>query len=413
MGYSNRRRNFSSHTKNNNSSNRRGQSSRRRGGRNRAKQVYIDPARFIKEAKHSEVKAYTPVNSFSDFVMHGSLKRNITKKGFINPTPVQDQTIEPGLDGQDIIGIAGTGTGKTTAFALPVLHRLISNTNSKALIIAPTRELAQQIEKEISTLTEGTSIRSALIIGGANMRIQIRNLSRQPQIIIGTPGRIKNHLDEKTLRLGKTDMVVLDEVDRMLDMGFLPDVTKILGLLPENRQSFFFSATMEPKIMALISSFTNNPHTVELQPESTGDNIHQNVVDYRGKEDKIEKLHDALINEQVKKVIVFDETKYGVDRLKNELKARGFNVDAIHGGKSQGQRQRALARFKSSDITILIATDVAARGIDVADVTHVINYSIPQVFDDYIHRIGRAGRAGRVGYALTFVEQTGSQYYGS
>lgn len=410
MGYSYRGSNSSSLTK---KYARSGTGTRRAANRQRRQRgggQYINPTRFIKIASQQIAETYNATNTFAEFEMHEQLRKNIERKGFTRPTPVQDQTIPAGLAGKDIIGIAGTGTGKTTAFALPVIHKLLNGQASTALIVAPTRELAQQIEKELWSLTEGTSIRSTLIIGGANMGAQIRNLQRRPRIIIGTPGRIKDHLQRGTMKLNQTNLVVLDEVDRMLDMGFLPDVRMILGLLPKERQSFFFSATLEPKIMGLVNSFTTDPHTVQLQPESTGENIHQNVVDYKGKEMKMSKLHDALIDDDVKKAIIFEETKHGVDRLHKELQARGFSSDSIHGGKSQGQRQRALARFKNNDVSILVATDVAARGIDVIDITHVINYSIPKVFDDYIHRIGRAGRAGRVGHALTFVESAGSTH---
>jgi superfamily II DNA/RNA helicase len=204
-------------------------------------------------------------------------------------------------------------------------------------------------------------------------------------------------------------MVVLDEVDRMLDMGFLPDVSEILGYLKKERQSFFFSATMDTRIRTLIDSFTKDPVTISLKASTTSENIHQDVVAYSGNVEKLDKLHDVLIKNDVTKVIVFDETQRGVERLSKELIERGFSADSIHGGKSQGQRQRALARFKKSEISILVATDVAARGIDVVDVSHVVNYSLPKAYDDYIHRIGRAGRAGQIGYALTFVEKNSMQ----
>jgi len=219
---------------------------------------------------------------------------------------------------------------------------------------------------------------------------------------MGTPGRIKDHIERRTLDLSKFNVVVLDEVDRMLDMGFINDVREILSSLAKPRQSFFFSATMEPKVQSLITTFSNDPVMVTVKTGETSDNIHQNVVRYDGSGDKLAKLHDLLIASDMK-AIVFDETQRSVERLSNELVARGFKADAIHGGKSQGQRQRALDSFKKNKINILVATDVAARGIDVIDITHVINYSQPQNYEDYVHRIGRAGRAGRMGYALTFV----------
>ncbi len=376
-----------------------------RGNRNRGKSQYIDPKRFVKIATPVGEVQYTSKHTFSDFAMDEVLLKNIKSKGYEHPTPIQDQAIPVGLEGKDVVGVAGTGTGKTTAFAVPLINKLLNDRNASALIVAPTRELAQQIEKEVVALMAGSDLRSVLIIGGANMNGQIKQIRNNPRIVIGTPGRIKDHMQRGTLKLRRTNVVVLDEVDRMLDMGFLPDVREILSGLNTERQSFFFSATMDPKIMQLISTFTKDPVTIELQPSTTADNIHQDVINYKGTHQKIDKLHDILISDKVVKVIIFDETKRGVDKLHKELRTRGFSSDSIHGGKSLGQRKRALSRFKNSDVSILVATDVAARGIDVIDVSHVVNYSLPNMYDDYIHRIGRAGRAGQTGYALTFVEQ--------
>jgi ATP-dependent RNA helicase RhlE len=371
---------------------------------NRGAGQYIDPARFVKVASVSEAEEYVPMHKFTDFEIDELLQRNLKAKGYETPSPIQDQAIPIGLSGQDIIGIASTGTGKTAAFALPLLNRLLTDRTAAALIIAPTRELAQQIEAECQELAKGSNLFGALLIGGSSMSFQLRALQRRPRIVIGTPGRIKDHLTRGSLKLIHTDMIVLDEVDRMLDMGFLPDVREILSNLKQKRQSYFFSATMDTRIRTLIESFTNNPVTISLKASTTNENIHQNVVGYTGNTEKMDKLHDLLISGEVAKAIVFDETQRGVERLSKELIERGFKADSIHGGKSQGQRQRALSRFKKSEVSILVATDVAARGIDVIDITHVINYSIPKVYDDYIHRIGRAGRAGRTGHALTFVE---------
>ena len=235
------------------------------------------------------------------------------------------------------------------------------------------------------------------------MSYQLRDLKRNPRIVIGTPGRIGDHVERGTLKLQNFDIVTLDEVDRMLDMGFINDVRAILDKLAPQRQSYFFSATLDPKVRSLIQSFSNEPRTIMLKNAQASENVNQNVVKYSGNSEKMNKLHDILNDIEVKKVIVFDETQRGVERLSKDLVAKGFKADNIHGGKSQGQRQRALARFKRSESKILIATDVAARGIDVKDITHVINYSVPQSYDDYVHRVGRAGRMGRVGHALTFV----------
>lgn len=366
---------------------------------------YIDPARFVKVAKPTTAEDYTPENMFADFKVDARLHANIAAKGYVAPTPIQDKTIALGLAGKDVIGIASTGTGKTAAFAVPILHQLMSDKVSRALIVAPTRELAQQIEEEARSLGKGGGFTGALLIGGSAYGPQLHDLRANPRIVIGTPGRIKDHIERRTLDLGRFNIVVLDEVDRMLDMGFVDDVRLLLKQLAEQRQSFYFSATMDTRVNNLISTFSPDAETISIKTSDTSDNVHQDVVRYAGRTDQQEKLHDILIHPDTQKVIVFDETQRGVERLEKDLSERGFHVEAIHGGKSQGQRQRALKRFKNNDVKILIATDVAARGIDVADITHVVNYSQPHTYDDYVHRVGRAGRAGRTGYALTFVER--------
>jgi len=375
------------------------------GGRRGPKKDYIHPSRFVKAAKPVEEVAYEPTNSFADFAMHDLIKTNITAKGFTTPSPIQDQAIPVGLSGQDVIGIANTGTGKTVAFAVPVLNRLLLDNTAKALIVAPTRELAQQIEAELKAIGKQSGFFGALLIGGAPMGPQLRDLRAEPQIVIGTPGRIMDHMQRGSLDLSSFNTAVLDEVDRMLDMGFVNDVRTILGELHEDRQSFFFSATLDGKVRDLIATFSNDPVTISVKTGNTSDSVHQDIVCYESNSDKIEQLHGVLVKDDVSKVIIFDDTQRSVERLSEELIARGFKAESIHGGKSQGQRQRALSRFKKNDINVLVATDVAARGIDVADITHVINYSTPQSYEDYVHRIGRAGRAGRIGYALTFVTE--------
>ncbi|MBC7546799.1 DEAD/DEAH box helicase [Candidatus Saccharibacteria bacterium] len=376
------------------------------GGRSsrRPSKENIHASRFIKAASiPTEENTYTPTHQFSDFAIDELLQVNLRTKGIITPSPIQDQSIPAGLNGQDIIGIANTGTGKTIAFAIPLLDRLIADRNSRALIMAPTRELAKQIEDECREIAKGSGLTGALLIGGAPMGPQLRDLRGKPRIVIGTPGRIKDHMERGSLDLSTHNIVVLDEVDRMLDMGFVADMREILAELNTARQSFFFSATMDPKVSSLINEFSHDPITVSVKTGDTTDTVEQNVVRYGSRNEKMEKLHDILADQSLK-VLVFDETQRSVERLSDELNQRGFRVDAIHGGKSQGARQRALNRFKANDISILVATDVAARGIDVSDITHVINYTTPQSYSDYVHRIGRAGRAGRVGYALTFIE---------
>jgi ATP-dependent RNA helicase RhlE len=378
--------------------------SRRRGNQGRKHGDYIDPARFIQAAKPREEVVYVPTHQFSDFNINPIIKRNIEFRGLVTPTPIQDQTIPHGLQGKDIVGIANTGTGKTIAFAIPVIERLLANPGAKALIMAPTRELAQQIMEEFRSLTKGARIWNALLIGGNAMGPQLRDLRNNPRLVVGTPGRIKDHMERRTINLLHFNMVVLDEVDRMLDMGFINDMRDILQSMGTPRQSFFFSATMNPSVSGLIGTFAADPLTISVKTGESSDNVEQDVVSYHSKEEKIDKLHTTLIDPSVAKVLVFDETQRNVERLHKELELRGFKAAALHGGMTQGQRRRALEGFKTNNVTILVATDVAARGIDVKDITHVINYTVPGSYEDYVHRIGRAGRAGRLGFALTFIE---------
>lgn len=406
MPYQTKRRSF-----NRTNTNRRpGQSfggNRRRntGGSKRGpKKDYIHPSRFVQAANPVEREAYVATHQFDDFVIGDLLKANLKAKGFVTPSPIQDQTIPLVLSGCDIIGIANTGTGKTAAFAIPIIHKLMLLPGSRAIVLAPTRELAQQIELECKEIGKGSRLTGALLIGGSSMVPQLRDLRSNPRIVIGTPGRIKDHLERGTLDISDFDTVILDEVDRMLDMGFINDMTHILGKLPEDRQSLFFSATMDAKVRQLISTFSKDPVTVSVKQGETSENVHQDVLAYETQEDKILQLHNLLVDEKVEKTIIFDDTQRAVERLSRELIERGFKADAIHGGKTQGHRQRALNRFKKGEVNVLVATDVAARGIDVADITHVINYSTPQSYEDYVHRIGRAGRAGKIGHSFTFVK---------
>lgn len=367
---------------------------------------YINPALFVQAAKPVAETAYEPTNRFAELEINQLIKANLIAKGITVPTPIQDQALLPGLAGTDVIGIANTGTGKTIAFALPLLEKLMQSRDNHALIMAPTRELAQQIDAECRTIAKGSGIRGAVLIGGSPMGPQLRDLRDRPQIVIGTPGRIKDHMERGSLDLTKFNLVVLDEVDRMLDMGFIHDMKIILGRLAPIRQSFFFSATLDSKVKMLINDFvSHDPVTISVKQGETSDSVNQDIVSFASNGQKFTKLHDLLLSEGVNKALIFDETQRSVERLHKELVSSGFKAEAIHGGKSQNHRQRALSRFKANEVTLLVATDVAARGIDVVDITHVINYSTPQSYEDYAHRIGRAGRAGRTGYAFTFVEQ--------
>lgn len=379
-------------------------SRRQTQNRNKNRKQYIHPAKFIKPAKPVELETYEPTHKFNDFNIHQLIKENIKAKGYIDPSPIQDQAIPYALQGKDVIGIANTGTGKTAAFAIPLLERLINDRSSRAIIVAPTRELAQQIEDECKTFARKSGLNGVVLIGGSPMGKQLRGLRDNPNVVIGTPGRIKDHLERKSLDLSGFNIVVLDEVDRMVDMGFINDMRLILGKLAPRRQSLFFSATIDAKINALIQTFMDNPVTVSVKQGDTSDNVDQDVIRYNSPNDKINLLHDVLVDTDVKKALIFDDTQRSVEKLSKELLGRGFKTGAIHGGKTQGHRQRSLNNFRDNQITVLVATDVAARGIDVSDITHVINYSTPASYEDYIHRIGRAGRAGRTGNALTFIE---------
>ncbi len=369
------------------------------------KKQYINPERFIKKAKPLKHTVYEPQNSFDDFELHNKLKDNLRSAQITTPTKIQDQSIPHSVTGRDVLGLANTGTGKTIAFLAPLISRIIHGDCKKALIIAPTRELAQQIQAESRRISRGLRIFDVLLIGGMSIGPQLRDLSRQHQIVIGTPGRIKDHLERGTLDLTDLDVVVLDEVDRMLDMGFVNDIRSILSSAPSEKQSLFFSATMDNKIEGLINQFGNEPIKIVATTADTSDNVEQSVTYYNDKAHKIDLLHDLLVEEGVDKVLIFCETKRYTDRLSRELADRGFKAGSIHGDKSQGQRKRALEQLKQNRLNILVATDVAARGIDVDGISHVVNYDTPQSYEDYTHRIGRTGRGNNQGYSVTFVEQ--------
>ncbi|HEX4774876.1 MAG TPA: DEAD/DEAH box helicase [Candidatus Saccharimonadales bacterium] len=377
-----------------------------RHGRGQARRKdYIHPSRFIQSAKPQTATQYSPAHTFAEFALNPLIKSNLTRMGFTDPSPIQDQAIPAGLQGRDVVGLANTGTGKTAAFAVPLLNRLLTDRTSRAIILAPTRELAQQIDEQCRQIAKGSDLNGAILIGGVPMGPQLRQLRYNPRIIIGTPGRIKDHLERRSLDLADCNLVVLDEVDRMLDMGFVNDIRHILGRTNSVRQSFYFSATLDNKVKAIIDGFSHDPLLISVKQGESSDHVEQNIINFSSSSDKIGKLHDLLIQEATVKALVFDDTHRSVEKLSKELEARGFSSDSIHGGKSQSQRQRVLKRFKDSQINVLVATDVAARGLDVSDISHVINYSSPQSYEDYVHRIGRTGRAGKIGHALTFVEQ--------
>mgnify|MGYP001595374448 CR=1 FL=1 len=365
----------------------------------------LDPRLFVREAAPEVIKEVEITHNFCDFGLHASLLSNLNKKGFAKPTTIQDKALEPALAGDDVLGLADTGTGKTMVFVLPILNKIINSPNETAIIIAPTRELAVQILEETKILSEGLGIYSCLIIGGSDMRRQLDNLRRGPSILIGTPGRLKDLYERGYLNLDTTRTVVLDEVDRMLDMGFVKDITLLMNLLPKERHTLLFSATITPPVERIALQFMKNPIKISVKTGATSQNISQNVVRASGKVQKINVLCEMLSNTtEFCKVLVFGRTKHGVEDLSKDLIKAGFKAGSIHGNKRQSQRENILRQFKANHINILIATDVAARGIDVKDVSHVINFDQPASYDDYVHRIGRTGRAGKTGTALTFVD---------
>jgi superfamily II DNA/RNA helicase len=272
------------------------------------------------------------------------------------------------------------------------------------LIVTPTRELAGQINEELHILAQGMGIYSSLVIGGANIHRQIADLKRRPSVVIGTPGRIKDLIERRYLRLDDFRTIVLDEVDLMVDIGFINDIKYFITLLPRERQSLFFSATIPSKIREVLQAFVTNPVTVSVKQQDTPENIEQDVVKVVDREKKLDQLHDLLNQDGFNKVLIFGRTKHGIDKLDGQLTMRGFKVGSIHGNKRQSQRQKILKSFKQDEISILLATDVASRGLDIDNVSHVINYDLPETYDDYVHRIGRTGRLNKKGTALTFVE---------
>lgn len=324
----------------------------------------------------------------------------LDRSGYKIPTPIQQKSIPIALEGKDMMGIAQTGTGKTLAFSVPLIQRL-AITKGTALIIAPTRELALQIEETVKKIGSPIGLRSAVLIGGASMHVQIIQLKKRPHVIIATPGRLNDHLDQKTVHLEQTSVLVLDEADRMLDMGFEPQIKRILEHVPKKRQTLLFSATMPPNIVKIASAYMNLPVRVEIARAGTAaEKVSQEVFFVR-KEEKISLL-EKLLQENRGTVLLFSRTKHGATRIARSVRAMGHTSAEIHSDRSLSQRKLALDQFKKGAVRILVATDIAARGIDVKDIELVINYDLPDQHEDYVHRIGRTGRAGQTGHAISF-----------
>jgi ATP-dependent RNA helicase RhlE len=363
----------------------------------------LDIASFIEKASVIiEEKPFTPKQTYAQFALDERLKRNIATIGYTLPTPIQDEGIPVILEGKDIVGIANTGTGKTAAFLIPLINKLINDRRQKVLILTPTRELAAQINEELVKFARGLEIYGTLCIGGANIQQQILRLRRNPNFVIGTPGRIKDLSNTRHLHLNEFQNIVLDEADRMMEMGFIDDMKDIISRLPQPRQSLFFSATLPSSLKPLMNTFLKDPVTISLKVQETSKNIAQDVV-YVGERNKLEVLCELLYQKDLSKVLVFVRTKHGADKILKELIKRGFSADAIHGNKTQARRLSVLKKFKEDKIKILVATDVAARGLDISNISHVINYDIPQTYEEYIHRIGRTGRYDKQGFALTLI----------
>lgn len=367
--------------------------------------IKLDENLFVTKAKEMPIKSSIESSVlFTHYALNLSLQNNIKDHGYTHPTAIQEQAIPHLLQNRDVIGIANTGTGKTAAFLIPLINKIYENREQRVLIVIPTRELAMQIVDEFYAFSRNMQLHATLCIGGANIQRQEISLQRQPQFVVGTPGRLKDLIKRKRLHLQYFQNIVLDEVDRMVDIGFLKDIQYLISLLPAQRQSLFFSATIPTKAKDVLQRFVSNPVTVSVKKQATPENVDQDIIKVKDKNEKLDKLHDLLIKKEFQKVMIFGRTKWEIEKLTRVLQERGFKAASIHGNKSQNQRQRALTQFKQNQLQVLLATDVASRGLDIDNVTHVINYNQPATYDDYIHRIGRTGRAGKKGTALTFVD---------
>lgn len=378
----------------------------KRGGRGARVGERINPARFVNKTVMTEEvqEVFKSEHQFADFHIDERLKKAVIKKGYKTPTPIQDKTIPHILKGSDLVGIANTGTGKTAAFLLPLINKVLLNPKEQALIIVPTRELAIQIDQELKGFVFGMKIFSVCCVGGMPIGRQISALRYHNNFIIGTPGRLKDLIDRGLIKPNNFRSIVLDEADRMLDMGFVHDMRFVMSLMPKDRHTLFFSATISSEIEGLIKEFLKEPVRISVKTGETAKNVEQDVVKVGLGKNKLDVLHELLSQKEFSKVLIFGRTKHGVEKLSKILLDRGFRAESIHGNKNHSKRQQALRSFKDSKVQILVATDVAARGLDIPDVTHVINYELPATYDDYVHRIGRTGRGNKKGKALTFVD---------
>ncbi|MBN7817381.1 DEAD/DEAH box helicase [Algoriphagus pacificus] len=369
------------------------------------KESTLDPNLLVKKARPTGQQGFQSKTSFTSLNLAQGILKNMKAKGYENMTNIQEQSVAALLDGRDLLGISNTGSGKTGAFLIPIIEHALQDTRQfTALIVTPTRELALQIEEEFKSLSKGMNLHSATFIGGTNINTDMKALSKKLHVIVGTPGRLLDLADRRLLKLNQVKTLVLDEFDRMLDMGFVNDVKKLVGAMTQRNQTMLFSATLEATQRNLINSLLNNPVEVKINSGvTTNENIEQGIIRVPEGKDKFIMLADLFKDKALEKVIIFTETKRLADKLSKKLNESGVKSGLIHGNKSQNFRNKTIEQFKSGQTRVLVATDVAARGIDVADVSHVINYQLPMTMDSYIHRIGRTGRAGKTGHAITFV----------
>lgn len=374
---------------------------------NNRKKSTLNPELLIQKAVSSLVEKITVDTRFEEMNLQQQIKANIQKMGFISPTEIQDKTFDKLVNGSNLIGIANTGTGKTGAFLIPILENLLRNNDNKfqSLIVVPTRELALQVYDEFKKLSEGLKLRAACYIGGTNVEKDVRSAKNYFDLVIGTPGRLLDLRNRGSLKTGRFEVLVLDEFDKMLDMGFIRDIRELIGGMQQRKQTLLFSATKDPKQQTIINEIVSNPFIVEIHSgDQSSKNIEQDIIKVQEGQDKFKLLLNLLENKDFDKVILFTETKHLANRLAKRLNESGIKSDQIHGNKSQNYRVNALEKFKNGAVRILVATDVAARGIDVNNVSLVVNYQLPNDFDTYIHRVGRTGRAGKTGTAYTFID---------
>ncbi len=350
------------------------------------------------------------MSSFDSLGLRAELLRAVADEGYTRPTPIQAQAIPIVLSGRDLLGAAQTGTGKTAGFTLPILQRLAAADSPnprriRALVLVPTRELAAQVHDSIRTYGRHLRMRSAVVFGGVGFNPQAAEMKRGVDIVVATPGRLLDHAQQRTVDLRHVEILVLDEADRMLDMGFIHDIRRVLALLPAKRQNLLFSATFPDEIRKLSASFMRDPASVEVARKNTPAELVSQVVHPVRHDRKRHLLAHLVKSNDWRQVLVFTRTKHGANRLAQQLEGEGIEADAIHGNKSQGARTRALRRFKDNELRVLVATDIAARGLDIDALPHVVNYDLPHVPEDYVHRIGRTGRAGASGEAVSLVTQ--------